>query len=80
MQGEQKKNNAVYVTSLPADAESADSNKPRIKLYADAEGNFKGDALIGELFHFESLCYGVADRFISSVLSLRVGATGYRHA
>lgn len=60
----EKKNNAVYVTSLPDDvtedelhdvfskfgviAESADSDKPRIKLYSDAKGNFKGDALIGE--------------------------------
>ena len=30
-------------------AESIDDNQPRIKLYADEEGNFKGDALIGEL-------------------------------
>ena len=29
-------------------AESADSDKSRIKLYKDEEGNFKGDALIGE--------------------------------
>lgn len=29
-------------------AESAENNKPRIKLYADDQGNFKGDALIGE--------------------------------
>ena len=59
----EKKNNAVYVTSLPDDvtedevhdvfskfgviAESADNNKPRIKLYADEKGDFKGDALIG---------------------------------
>lgn len=59
----EKKNNAVYVTSLPDDvtedelhdvfsrfgviAESADSDKPRIKLYTDEKGNFKGDALIG---------------------------------
>lgn len=38
-------------------AESADSDRPRIKLYADADGNFKGDALIGEQFCFISdLC------------------------
>ena len=64
---EEKKNNAVYVTSLPEDttedelhdvfskfgviAESADSDKPRIKLYADEKGNFKGDALIGRFKH-----------------------------
>lgn len=29
-------------------AESADSDQPRIKLYADENGKFKGDALIGE--------------------------------
>ena len=28
-------------------AESLDSDQPRIKLYADDEGNFKGEALIG---------------------------------
>ncbi|KAK3725226.1 hypothetical protein LTR37_000737 [Vermiconidia calcicola] len=57
-----RKSNAVYVTSLPDDvtedelqdvfskygviAESAESNKPRIKLYVDDKGDFKGDALI----------------------------------
>lgn len=30
-------------------AESADSDKPRIKLFYNEEGKFKGDALIGEL-------------------------------
>ena len=61
----EKKNNAVYVSSLPDDvtedelhhvfskfgviAESADSDKPRIKLYIDDQGDFKGDALIGEV-------------------------------
>ena len=53
----------MYVSSLPEDvdedelhqvfsrygviAESAESDKPRIKLYYDDKGNFKGDALIG---------------------------------
>ena len=62
---EEQKNKAVYITSLPDDvtedelfdtfskygviAESADNNKPRIKLYSDDQGNFKGDALIGKL-------------------------------
>ncbi|OAA66717.1 nuclear mRNA splicing factor-associated protein [Niveomyces insectorum RCEF 264] len=58
-----KKNTAVYVTGLPADAtieevaelfsrkcgviaEEIDSGRPRIKLYTDAEGRFKGDALV----------------------------------
>lgn len=56
-------NTAVYVTSLPDDvdedelydvfvkygviAEGIQDGKPRIKLYRDDEGNFKGDALIG---------------------------------
>ena len=56
-------NTAVYVTSLPEDvdtqelhdvfskfgviAESLDSSEPRIKLYYNDDGSFKGDALIG---------------------------------
>ncbi|KAK1823976.1 hypothetical protein LTR12_001509 [Friedmanniomyces endolithicus] len=55
-------NTAVYITSLPDDvdveelhqvfsrygviAESLDSDAPRIKLYTNEEGNFKGEALI----------------------------------
>lgn len=58
----ERKNTAVYVTSLPLDttvqevhdvfsrcgviAEEIDRGKPRIKLYTDDDGNFKGDALI----------------------------------
>ena len=58
----ERKNTAVYVTSLPLDttvrevhdvfsrcgviAEEIDHGKPRIKLYTDDDGNFKGDALI----------------------------------
>lgn len=58
----QRKNTAVYVTSLPLDtdihevhslfsrygviAEEIDSTKPRIKLYTDDDGKFKGDALV----------------------------------
>ena len=57
-------NTAVYVSSLPFDAdrqelhdvfskygviaESLDTNEPRIKLYHDDEGNPKGEALIGK--------------------------------
>ena len=61
----ERKNNAVYVTSLPDDvdveeirqvfskycgviAESLDGDAPRIKLYYDDTGKFKGDALIGK--------------------------------
>ncbi|ETI21760.1 hypothetical protein G647_05829 [Cladophialophora carrionii CBS 160.54] len=55
-------NTAVYVTSLPLDAdqeeiqhvfskcgviaEEIDSGKPRIKMYEDDKGQFKGDALV----------------------------------
>lgn len=58
-----KQNNAVYVTSLPLDAdkeevadvfkkcgmlaESLEDNEARVKLYTDEYGNFKGDALVG---------------------------------
>jgi HIV Tat-specific factor 1 len=55
-------NTAVYVTSVPLDAdqeeiqhvfskcgviaEEIDSGKPRIKMYEDDKGQFKGDALV----------------------------------
>lgn len=55
-------NTAVYVTSIPLDAtveeihdvfckcgviaEEIDSSRPRIKMYLDENGNFKGDALV----------------------------------
>jgi HIV Tat-specific factor 1 len=57
-----RKNTAVYVTNLPTDidvdevhsvfskcgviAEEIDARKPRIKLYTDEQGSFKGEALI----------------------------------
>lgn len=60
----EKKNNAIYVSSIPADAdeeeihqvfskfgviaESPENNRPRIKMYLDDQGSFKGDALIGK--------------------------------
>lgn len=62
-------NKAVYVTSLPKDvdeeelfksfsrfgviAESIDDNKPRIKMYYNEDGEFNGDALIGEFCHIQ---------------------------
>jgi HIV Tat-specific factor 1 len=65
-QREERKNTAVYVTSLPLDvtvdeifdtfskfgiiAESTENDEPRIKLYANDKGTFKGDALIGEVW------------------------------
>ena len=58
----ERKNKAVYITNLPLDAdaeeiqqaftrcgviaEEIDSGKPRVKLYEDDQGNFKGDALV----------------------------------
>ena len=58
----ERKNTAIYVTSLPSDvtiqevhdvfsrcgviAEEIDRGKPRIKLYTNDDGSFKGDALI----------------------------------
>ena len=58
----ERKNTAVYVTNLPTNitleevnavfsrcgviAEEIDRGKPRIKLYTDEDGSFKGDALI----------------------------------
>ena len=58
----ERKNTAVYVTYLPPDvnvqevhdvfskcgviAEEIDRGKPRIKLYTNDDGSFKGDALI----------------------------------
>ena len=58
----ERKNTAIYITNLPSDtdveevqsvfskcgviAEEIDRGKPRIKLYIDDQGNFKGDALI----------------------------------
>lgn len=58
-----QKTKAIFVEGLPLDAdeeevehvfkrcgliaESAETNTPRIKLYKDEHGNFKGQALIG---------------------------------
>ncbi|KAL9086354.1 MAG: hypothetical protein Q9165_007140 [Trypethelium subeluteriae] len=58
----QRKNTAIYISKLPLDtdeeevrstfsrfgiiADEIDSGKPRIKLYTDENGNFKGDALV----------------------------------
>lgn len=69
-----RKNTAVYVTNLPIDidvdevhsvfskcgviAEEIDGRKPRIKLYTDAEGNSKGEALI-VYFRAESVSLAV---------------------
>ena len=58
----ERKNTAVYITNLPLDAdieevqsvfsrcgmiaEEIDSGRPRVKLYEDDKGTFKGDALV----------------------------------
>ena len=58
----ERKNTAVYVTNLPSDvdadelqtvfsrcgviAEEIDSGRPRIKMYSNEQGVFKGDALV----------------------------------
>ncbi len=36
-------------------AESADNNKPRVKLYYDEKGDFKGDARIGEWHRYQAV-------------------------
>lgn len=70
----ERKNTAVYVTGLPDDAtveevqdvfkkwgiiaEEIDSGRPRIKLYTDEQGNFKGDALV-VYFRAESVSLAV---------------------
>ena len=61
-EGRERKNTAVYITNIPFDAdmeevqhvfskcgviaEEIDSGRPRIRMYTDDQGNFKGDALI----------------------------------
>ena len=62
MEPKERKNTAIYITNLPPTttvdeiqsvfsrcgviAEEIDRGKPRIKLYTDDSGNFKGDCLI----------------------------------
>jgi HIV Tat-specific factor 1 len=81
-------NTAVYVTSLPLDvtveevhevfskygiiAEEVDSGKPRIKLYTDATGNPKGDALV-VYFRPESVALAVQ---MLDDYDFRLGETG----
>lgn len=89
----EKQNNAIYVTSLPDDvtedelsrefhkygviAESADSDAPRIKLYYDDNGKFKGEALIGELtYPWIPLC---CLHMTHSVLPLRIRPARNQH-
>jgi hypothetical protein len=85
-----RENTAIYVTQLPdgvteaalADffgrcgliAESVDSNKPRIKLYYNDDGSFKGDALIGTSMEAARMGKGLAD--LASLLPTGICQTG----
>ncbi|MCJ1406903.1 hypothetical protein MMC19_000973 [Ptychographa xylographoides] len=98
----ERKNTAIYITNLPLDAsseevqsvfskcgviaEEIDHGKPRIKLYTDEQGRFKGDALI-LYFRPESveLAIQMLDdtdfRFGQGVLGgkMRVGAAEWKY-
>ncbi|KAI9890388.1 MAG: hypothetical protein M1814_004174 [Vezdaea aestivalis] len=83
-----RKNSAVYVTGIPPDtdveevssvfskcgmiAEEIDTGKPRIKLYEDDKGNFKGDALI---IYFRPESVALAVQMLDDT-DLRFGETG----
>ncbi|KAI9840009.1 MAG: hypothetical protein M1819_000201 [Sarea resinae] len=84
----ERKNTAVYVTSLPTDvtvdevqsvfskcgviAEEIDSGKPRIKLYTDEAGNFKGDGLV---VYFRAESVNLAIQMLDDT-DFRLGVTG----
>ncbi|KAJ5771003.1 uncharacterized protein N7511_003054 [Penicillium nucicola] len=81
-------NCAVYVTSIPLDAtideiasvfkkfglitEEIDTGKPRIKMYTDENGNFKGDALV---VYFRSESVHIAIQMLDET-DFRFGVTG----
>ncbi|KIW67895.1 hypothetical protein PV04_07110 [Phialophora macrospora] len=81
-------NTAVYVTSLPLDvdqeeiehvfskcgviAEEIDSGKPRIKMYEDDKGQFKGDALV---VYFRPESVNLAVQMLDDT-DFRLGAEG----
>jgi HIV Tat-specific factor 1 len=81
-------NCAVYVTSIPLDAtmeeintvfkkfglitEEIDTGKPRIKMYEDEAGNFKGDALV---VYFRSESVDIAIQMLDET-DFRYGVTG----
>jgi hypothetical protein len=87
-------NTAVYITSLPEDvdeeelfksfsrfgviAEGIDDNKPRIKMYYNEEGEFNGDALIGEIRHHQSSMSPLTRNH--SLLPTRIGQAGHQYA
>lgn len=81
-------NTAVYVTSLPLDAtldeikdvfckcgviaEEIDSGRPRIKMYTDENGKFKGDALV---VYFRPESVNLAVQMLDET-DFRLGMTG----
>ncbi|KAL1862157.1 hypothetical protein Plec18170_000981 [Paecilomyces lecythidis] len=81
-------NTAVYVTSLPLDvtldeindvfckcgviAEEIDSGRPRIKMYTDENGKFKGDALV---VYFRPESVNLAVQMLDET-DFRLGVTG----
>ena len=81
-------NTAVYVTSLPLDAdqeeiqhvfskcgviaEEIDSGKPRIKMYEDDKGQFKGDSLV---VYFRPESVNLAVQMLDDT-DFRLGAEG----
>ncbi|KAG8533314.1 uncharacterized protein KY384_002097 [Bacidia gigantensis] len=81
----ERKNTAVYITNLPEDtdveeiqrifsrcgviAEEIDGHKPRIKLYTDDQGSFKGDALV---LYFRSESVSLAVQMLDDT-QLRLG-------
>lgn len=85
---QERKNTAVYVTSLPLDvtvtevhdvfskygviAEEIDTSKPRIKLYSDDSGTFKGDALV---VYFRPESVGLAVQMLDDT-DFRLGQEG----
>lgn len=84
----EKQNTAVYVTSLPLDvtvkevaqtfskcgvlAESVDTGEPRVKLYTDEQGNFKGEALV---VYFRPESVGLAIQLLDDE-DFRIGQEG----
>lgn len=84
----QRVNTAVYVTSLPLDAtleeiqsvfskcgviaEEIDSGRPRIKMYQDEQGNFKGEALV---IYFRPESVGLAIQMLDET-DFRLGQPG----
>lgn len=90
----ERKNTSVYVTGLPLDAtmeevydvfkkfgiiaDSIDTGRPRVRLYADENGNFKGEALISKWC--TRLVEIIAILIDCSLLQTRVCSHCHQHA